>query len=119
MFKLLVTGTTTPTTDQADALRARLEEYRESHGPRELLVIQGGADGIDQVAATWCARRNVHCAEVKALWPHRHRSAGPQRNDAMVALEPDQALAVEVEDGGTADCVDKARARGVPVEVVA
>ena len=69
------------------------------------MVIQGGARGADALAKRWAAERNIHCAEVPAIWrPHGvlDRTAGPKRNRAMLRLGPDAVVAFPG-GAGTAD----------------
>ena len=52
-------------------------------------------------------------------WEIYGRSAGALRNRAMLDLKPDLVLAFRVAmSSGTTDCIDEARMRGIPVEVV-
>jgi beta-phosphoglucomutase-like phosphatase (HAD superfamily) len=65
--------------------------------------------------------RSVHVAEIKALWSTRRKGAGPQRNAAMLALEPDEVIAFHEDiaaSRGTADMVRRARKAGIKVRVV-
>jgi NAD(P)H-hydrate repair Nnr-like enzyme with NAD(P)H-hydrate dehydratase domain len=54
-----------------------------------LLIIEGKAPGADSIAGELAKAKGVHVAEVEALWDFLHKSAGPQRNEAMAcALNP-------------------------------
>jgi hypothetical protein len=78
-------------------------------------VIEGGADGADKLAREESAKLNLHCATVPALWATRHRSAGPQRNNAMIALLLPNLVIAFGGDRGTDDCVERARKQGIEV----
>lgn len=78
------------------------------------IVIQGGARGADHLASTYCWANGIHCAEVKALWGLLGRSAGPERNAAMLMLQPDRLIAFPG-GRGTASMIAKARAAVIPV----
>lgn len=85
--------------------------------PDVTMVIQGGARGADALAKRWAAERNIHCAEVPAIWrPHGilDRTAGPKRNRAMLTLMPDAVVAFPG-GSGTADMMRIAGAAGVCV----
>lgn len=91
------------------------------HGTRDLMLIGGGAPGADTIAKALCTTHNVHFAEVKALWGTRYRSAGPQRNRAMLGLNPDELIAFHhniSESRGTKDMVTAAKKVGVPCRIV-
>lgn len=90
MYKVLMFGGT----DYSDWYRVRYEIKRliDEHGTKNLLIISGGAPGADTMAELAARESDVHVAVVKALWETRHRSAGPQRNAVMVAMQPDEAV---------------------------
>jgi Protein of unknown function (DUF2493). len=84
------------------------------------MVIQGGAHGADALAKRWASERNIHCAEVPAIWrPHGvlDRTAGPKRNRAMLLLRPDAVVAFPG-GSGTADMIAASREAGLRVWVV-
>jgi hypothetical protein len=117
MFKVIVCGDRR--WDQPEPIRAALKRLIKKHG--EILVIEGGAPGADRLAQKIAHELNQHVAEVPALWHTRFRSAGPQRNEAMLALDPDAVLAFHkfIENSkGTADMVRRARKQGVPTKVL-
>jgi hypothetical protein len=58
----------------------------------ELLVIHGGAPGADQEADLVAHALDCHTARVDALWNTRYRGAGPQRNEIMLRMKPDEAI---------------------------
>lgn len=78
-------------------------------------VIQGGADGADRLAREWCHRNFVTYLNFPADWKTHGKAAGPLRNARMIAEgKPDIVIAFPG-GRGTADCVRKARAAGIPV----
>lgn len=101
-----------------------------------LTVVHGGARGVDRAASQWCSWQGSRGAPVveevhRADWSTHQIIAGPLRNDAMVALGADLVLAFPApcvsercrrrdahDSHGTADCMRKARAAGIPVEEV-
>jgi hypothetical protein len=117
MFKVLICGDRR--WNQERPIQAALLRLKKKHG--DLLVIEGGAPGADRLAQKIAHEMNLHVAEVPALWPTRFRSAGPQRNEAMLSLEPDLVLAFHKfidNSKGTADMVARARKSGIPVKVL-
>lgn len=95
-----------------EVLDGLMNEYEDT-----IFVIQGGATGADQRAKEWAEVRGMPCAEVKALWKFYDKSAGPRRNEWMLALAPDLVLAFPG-GRGTADMVRRAELAGVPVREI-
>lgn len=97
-------------------LRATLDALLKEHP--NMTVLQGGAYGVDTMAATWANARGVPCDTMKADWRKYGKAAGPIRNNAMLDTVPD--LVVAFHDGksaGTAHCIKQARDRRIPVKV--
>lgn len=87
-----------------------------------LVVVNGGARGLDTLAHRWAYWR---CVEGRRAMPEMHpadwdthgKAAGHIRNAAMVATRPDACVAFPG-GRGTADCLRRARAAGVRCGVV-
>lgn len=108
--------------------------YAGLEGPKPRLV-HGGAQGADKLAGWWARAHGVRCEVHPAQWdapctpqcPPDHRKerwtsgtycplAGHRRNQLMVDLKPLLVLAFQVDGStGTKDCVDRAKAAGIPV----
>ena len=56
------------------------------------IVIQGGARGVDSIAAAWARTRGVACRTVQPEWETFGKAAGPRRN-AQMAREADALVA--------------------------
>lgn len=85
------------------------------HGQRPInIIIEGGAQGADSLARAWARSRGVLVATVPALWDKRGRGSGPQRNAAMLSLNPDGVLAFPG-GRGTANMVQQAKDSGLKV----
>lgn len=69
-----------------------------AHYGQDIIVVHGGAPGLDTQVDNWCLSRGVHCARVNAIWGKLGRAAGPKRNIAMTWLKPDVCLSFP---GGT------------------
>jgi len=79
------------------------------------VLIQGGANGADAVAASWAANhREVHGVTVWAKWHIYGKRAGHMRNSAMLMLSPD--LVVAFPGGkGTRNMIAQAKACEIEV----
>jgi predicted Rossmann-fold nucleotide-binding protein len=90
-----------------DALRSRYAR---------LTVIQGGANGADQLAREWAFRQSSVCLiNETADWKRHGRDAGPRRNQLMIdEHKPDLVIAFPG-GRGTADMVRRARQAGIEV----
>lgn len=100
-----------------------LDEIRAVlHDGEHMVVVQGGAKGADAAAVAWAAeqvvyRRPVTLETHKADWA-MGKQAGPWRNQHMVNLGADVALAFPwagAANRGTADCVRRCREAGIEV----
>jgi hypothetical protein len=52
----------------------------------DLIIIHGGAPGLDTIWDIVANKNSIHRAKVDALWETRYRGAGPQRNSVMGRL---------------------------------
>jgi hypothetical protein len=91
------------------------------YGSQRLIIVEGGAPGVDTITRKLCEENFVHCLEMKALWSSGYgRGAGPIRNAMMLELQPDGVLAFHwdfKDSKGTKDCILQARKRGIPVKM--
>lgn len=105
-MRVLVTG------GRSYSNRNRVAEELRKLEPTE--VICGGAPGADFLAHSWALRADVKRTAVFANWRKHGKAAGPMRNQKMVDMKPDVVLAFPG-GRGTADCVRRARAAGIPI----
>lgn len=61
-------------------------------------IIEGGATGADRLAREWALEKGIQVFTAHANWKLYGNGAGPKRNAAMLALEPDGVIAFP---GGT------------------
>lgn len=95
-----------------------------SYGIARLLVMAGGAPGVDTSVEKACAEQNVHVFACKACWPVG-RGAGPIRN-AVIAQEfaPHLLIALHyfpldaTNHRGTQSAIKEARRAHVPVKIL-
>jgi len=101
-------------------LKAHLDAY--ANGSAESIhVIEGGAHGADIMGRQWAIGKKVTYTEVPADWKTHGKAAGPIRNRQMLDMAPDVVLAFHVDlaaSKGTKDCVEEAKRRGIPVQVI-
>lgn len=81
------------------------------------VIIQGGASGADAIARNWAQSHGVQVI----TYEYREssgRGGGPVRNDYMIR-DARADLVVAFPGGrGTADCVRRAKAEGIPVREI-
>ena len=79
-------------------------------------IIHGGASGADLLARQYAiaAANDIQEVVCPANWMMQGRAAGPIRNQKMIDLKPDVVVAFPG-GKGTADCVRRAKAAGIPV----
>jgi hypothetical protein len=104
--------------EDLEAIKARLDQL-----PAEgVTLIHGGAIGADRLAAAYAERQGWDTEEYRPIWRPDGRynpKAGFERNSLMLDQEPDLVIAFQLNgSGGTQDTIDKARSRGIPVEVI-
>lgn len=102
-------------------IRKLLLRLIDIYGQEGFLVIVGGAGGVDKLTYHACWDLGIHCAEIRALWPHFNHSAGPKRNRMMLSLEPDRVIALHWdinESKGTLDCLNQAQELGIPTRLI-
>jgi hypothetical protein len=82
-------------------------------------IIEGGAEGADNIAGNYAVRRGLPHATVPANWLRYGKRAGHLRNGWMLDLQPDLVIAFQRNGSrGTQNTIDEARRRGIPVEVI-
>lgn len=87
--------------------------------PAHTIVLQGGASGADTMAKKAAFALGFMPLTLDANWATYKLAAGPIRNRAMLDLKPTKVLAFcRNHSKGTMDCVNEARMRGIPTEVI-
>lgn len=97
-----------------------LDGFLQEYGSR-MQVIQGGARGADTIAKEWSLARDIPCITVEAEWDKYGRAAGPIRNKAMLAWNPEFVIAFHedlAKSKGTRNMVLQARTAGINVVLV-
>jgi hypothetical protein len=117
MYKVLICGDRNYRSEYPRIVKRVVRGLVKKHGTNDLLLIEGGAPGVDSLVKIAGHQNNVHVAEIDALWKTRHNGAGPQRNKVMAQLEPDEVIGIHVnfdESVGTVDMLKKAEKLGIP-----
>jgi YspA, cpYpsA-related SLOG family len=90
------------------------------YGPG-LVIVHGGAPGVDNAFATACHELGIMAEPHVADWYRLGNIAGPARNREMVEAGADLCIALHrsIETSkGTKDCVRQALAAGIPIWLV-
>lgn len=119
IHRVLVTGSRD--WEPHDLMHKELAYLGSAYGFDKLLIIHGGAEGVDLTAHKVAKDLGIHRARVDALWDTYYRSAGPKRNAIMLALAPDEALAFHpwLEGSrGTKNMVAKLEKAGIPTKLI-
>jgi len=86
--------------------------------PDDTVVVSGGAPGVDDAAEHAARNRGLAVWIERADWDRYGRAAGPMRNALIVAAADRLVAFWDGKSRGTADTIRKARAEGLPVEVI-
>jgi len=119
VFRVLITGTRSQVrTMPFDVYRAIMDAW-ESHGRPKVTVVHGACPtGVDLFAGNIGKKLGFAVEQHPADWDAHGKAAGPIRNQHMVDLGADLCLAFpRGESRGTRDCMRRAEAAGIPVEV--
>lgn len=86
----------------------------DAHVRRGYVVVHGGAPGADSLADSWARCWGRGLIRVPALWESFGKCAGFRRN-AIIAALPLRLLIAFPGGAGTADMVERARSKGIPI----
>ncbi|HXH87246.1 MAG TPA: SLOG family protein [Gaiellaceae bacterium] len=105
----------------ADPFRVSLAiDARMRALPKRAAVIHGAAQGADRIAAEAAHRCGHTVKSFPADWKTYGKRAGFVRNREMLDQHPDLVIAFwDGQSRGTAHTINTAKARGIPVEVIA
>ena len=99
-----------------DIVWSTLDQVRAKH--EDMVLVHGGAQGYDKVAASWADARNVVQVVCRPDWNAHGKAAPFRRNDNIINLMPKGIVAFPG-SGITGNLVDKARQAGIPVMQIA
>lgn len=83
--------------------------------PTDVTIIQGGANGVDTLAARWANDNNTTLFTEKALWKTYGKAAGAVRNQRMLDRWTPEVCIAFPGGAGTADMVKRSLAAGLEV----
>ncbi len=106
---------------ELDKIIMEFSKERNDHDnwlPTDIVIIEGGADGVDSAAVDFATNNYCQLEEYKADWDVFGLAAGPIRNKRMIEEgKPD--LVVAFPGGkGTANMVKQAVYAGIPVRLI-
>ncbi len=117
MYRILVTGSRY--WSDWDKLSRALKKFA-SYSTDKVVIVHGDCPtGADFLAEQWAKDHGFTTEKYPANWTKYGRSAGPKRNQVMVNLGADLCVAFPLDSSrGTVDCMNKAKAAGIPIKVV-
>lgn len=109
MAKLLVCGSRSIT--DADWVESQIDLYvsEKNLSAEELVVIEGGANGVDALASHWAEKHGVSVELHKADWKRYGRGAGHRRNVDMVSAADFVLILWDGTSKGTKNDIDLCR----------
>lgn len=118
VIRLLVSGSRS-LTDREYLFRSLDTVVRERIPANEpVVLVHGGAQGADRLAAQWARERGHETEPHPADWRRHRKRAGGLRNQEMVDAGADRAVFFPLPGStGTYDCLDRCLSAHIPVEV--
>lgn len=105
--------------DQEDRMRAVFAAVKRKVGDKPVVIVHGAARGADRMAARLSREFGWAQEAHPADWGTYGKRAGFLRNQELVDAGADLCLAFPLLGSrGTYDCMNRARAEGIPVRVV-
>ena len=92
-------------------------DYYTKNVQEEIIVISGGAKGIDSLGALWAESRGYSTEIYLPDWDLHGKKAGFLRNSQIVEAAT-HLIAITTGSNGTADSIKKAQQRGIPTRIV-
>lgn len=75
----------------------------------KIVIITGGAIGVDNAVEVMCIRQGIKNLVMPAMWQALHKIAGPARNQEIVDLSNEVLAFWDEQSPGTKDCIDRAK----------
>ena len=82
---------------------------------KDLLIINGAADGVDKASTDWAIINFVPFKEYKADWKTHGKAAGPIRNQQMLDTEKPDVVIAFPGGKGTRDMINRANKANIRV----
>jgi hypothetical protein len=93
-----------------------IDHYLSNLNKDEIVIVSGGAVGIDSLAMLYAAEHNIKTEIFKPDWEKYGKSAGFIRNQQIVD-RADYLLAITTGSKGTANTIKKAEKKGITIKV--
>ena len=113
-YRVLVSGSLS--FDDYELLRFTLD--RLLAGRENVVVVTGGATGAESLGERYANERGFGIKQFLADWQTYGRGAKLIRNTQMIEAADHAVFFWDGQSKGTAEAVEKAEARSIPVEVV-
>lgn len=78
-------------------------------------VVEGGADGVDELGHVWAVENEIPCTHFHPDWDKHGRAAGPIRNAQMADYADALILVWDGESRGSASMKREAEKRGLKI----
>ena len=115
--RLLVTGSR-DWDDVNTVTRALFGYWYEAGRTNDILLVHGGARGLDQIAAAVWLKNNQQVEVYPADWEVYGKRAGIMRNLHMISLQPEHCFAfIKNQSKGASHCAAAAEAAGIPTTI--
>lgn len=115
MLKVIVAGGRK--FDDYEKVKERLKFYLLRYDPSEIEIVSGGATGADALGERYAKEFGCQIKRFPAEWKKYGAAAGPMRNNQM-AQYADSLIAFDTGGRGTANMIQQAKSKGLPVRVV-
>jgi hypothetical protein len=102
-----------------DLIRSELDKIHAEHD--KVIIISGGASGVDHSTRVVCEHKGYFFVEIPAPWFAFGAKAGPIRNGWELVFEPNLVLAFHPnikKSKGTKDMVSKAKKKKILVRMI-
>ena len=96
-----------------------LEKYitKNFESSENVVVIHGGALGVDSMIESTCFRRGIKCLTIPARWVELEKVAGPRRNQHIVDLCNEFYAFWDGKSPGTKSAINMAKKAGKLIKV--
>lgn len=101
--------------------KEKVDIVKNHHSDRELIIVEGGASGVDAMAKRYAIENGLQYKEFPANWKKYGKLAGPMRNQQMVDFVAENyGISLFFWDGkskGTGNCLSLAK-KSIPWYVI-
>jgi hypothetical protein len=112
--RVLVTGSLS--FNDYELLRATLDRLLAERG--NVVVVTGGATGAEALGERYAQERGLGVTQLLADWARYGRGAKVIRNTQLIEVADRAVFFWDGKNRGIAETIERAEAKGIPVEVV-